>query len=130
VRDVFVEQTEMSSPDLDRGIRINTNSLRGGVIENVFVRDVEIGETGAAIHVDLNYEEGAAGPFLPVVRNILVERLSVHQARHAFFVRGLDVAPVRGLVVRDSVFREVGSASVLEHVEDLLLRNVVIQPAK
>ncbi len=44
VRDVFVEQTEMSSPDLDRGIRFKTNAVRGGVIENVFVRDVEIGD--------------------------------------------------------------------------------------
>ncbi len=127
VRDVFVEQTEMSSPDLDRGIRIKTNAVRGGVIENVFVRDVEIGETGAAIHIDMQYEEGANGPFVPVVRNILVERLTVRQARYAFFVRGLLGAPVRGLVVRDSSFLSVSRGSVLEHVEDLLLENVVIE---
>ncbi|MCJ7755761.1 MAG: glycoside hydrolase family 28 protein, partial [Thermoanaerobaculales bacterium] len=42
-RDVFVEQNQMSSPELDRGIRFKTNAVRGGVIENVFVRDVEIG---------------------------------------------------------------------------------------
>lgn len=130
VRDVFVERTEMSSPELDRGIRIKTNAMRGGVIENLFVRDVELGETGAAIHIDMQYEEGADGPFLPVVRNIQVERLSVRQARYALFARGLSVAPVRGLVVRDSVFHQVGSASVLEHVEDLLLHDVVIQPAE
>ncbi|MDY7094841.1 MAG: glycoside hydrolase family 28 protein [Acidobacteriota bacterium] len=130
VRDVFVEQTHMSSPELDRGIRIKTNAVRGGVIENVFVRDVEIGETGAAIHIDMQYEEGADGPFRPVVRNLLIERLTVDRAEHAFFVRGLDVAPVRGLEVRDSVFRAVGSASVLDHLEDLVLRDVVIQPAE
>lgn len=62
-----------------------------------------------------------AGPFLPVVRNVLVERLTVRQARSAVFARGPSVSPVRGLVIRDSAFREVGSASVLEHVEDLLL---------
>ena len=36
----------MSSPDLERGIRLKTNAVRGGTIENVFVRDVEIGEVG------------------------------------------------------------------------------------
>jgi polygalacturonase len=127
VRDVFVEHTEMSSPDLDRGIRFKTNAVRGGVIENVFVRDVEIGETGAAIDIDMQYEEGAAGPFVPVVRNILVERLTVRQARYAFFIRGLPGAPVRGLVVRDSSFDAVTRGSVLDHVEDLLLHNVVIR---
>jgi polygalacturonase len=130
VRDVFVEQTHMSSPELDRGIRIKTNAVRGGVIENVFVRDVQIGETGAAIHIDMQYEEGADGPFQPVVRNLQVDRLTVERAEHAFVVLGLEVAPVRGLVVRDSVFRQVGSASVLENLEDLVLRDVVIQPAE
>jgi len=129
VRDVFVERNEMSSPDLDRGIRFKTNAVRGGVIENVFVRDVEIGETGSAIDINMQYEEGADGPFMPVVRNILVERLTVRQARYAFFVRGLPEAPVRGLVVRDSSFHAVSRGSVLEHVEDLLLQNVVIQPS-
>jgi polygalacturonase len=129
VRDVFVEQTEMSSPELDRGIRFKTNAVRGGVIENVFVRDVEIGETGSAIDIDMQYEEGAAGPFTPVVRNIIVERLTVRQARFAFFLRGLPGAPVRGLVVRDSSFNAVSRGSLLEHVEDLLLQNVVIQPS-
>ncbi|MCJ7755117.1 MAG: glycosyl hydrolase family 28 protein, partial [Thermoanaerobaculales bacterium] len=127
VRDVFVEQTVMSSPDLDRGIRFKTNTVRGGVIENVFVRDVEIGETGSAIDIDLLYEEGANGDFMPVIRNILVERLTVHLARYAFFIRGLEGAPVQGLVVRDSSFLAVSGGSVLEHVEDLLLHNVVIR---
>ena len=128
-RDVFVEQNEMSSPELDRGIRFKTNAVRGGVIENVFVRDVEIGETGSAIDIDMQYEEVAAGDFMPMIRNILVERLTVRQARYAFFIRGLEGAPLRGLVVRDSSFHSVSSGSVLEHVEDLLLQNVVIQPA-
>ncbi|CAM5214607.1 glycoside hydrolase [Alishewanella longhuensis] len=28
----------MSSPNLARGIRIKTNSVRGGLIENVYIR--------------------------------------------------------------------------------------------
>ncbi len=64
-RDVFVEQCEMSSPDLERGLRIKTNAMRGGVVENVFVRDVTIGEVGNAIDIDMLYEEGAAGTLPP-----------------------------------------------------------------
>jgi hypothetical protein len=61
--------------------------------------------------------------------HILVERLTVRQARHAFFIRGLEAAPVRGLVVRDSSFLAVERSSVLEHVEDLLLERVAIEPS-
>jgi polygalacturonase len=130
VRDVFVERSEMSSPDLERGIRFKTNAMRGGTIENVFVRDVEIGETGSALDIDMLYEEGAAGSFTPVVRNILIERLSVRSAKYAFFIRGLPSSPVRGVVVRDSALRGVTRGSRLEHVEDLVLRNVVLEPAQ
>ena len=129
VRDVFVEKTVMSSPDLERGIRFKTNAMRGGTIENVFVRDVEIGEVGSAIDIDMLYEEGASGAFFPVVRNLQVDRMTVRKARYAFFVRGLDASPVAGVSVRDSVFRDVAEGSRLEHVEELLLRNVVLEPA-
>jgi polygalacturonase len=130
VRDVFVLKCTMNSPDLERGIRIKTNAMRGGVVENVFVRDVEIGEVGSAVDVDMLYEEGAAGSFIPVVRNLRIDRLAVAKATFAFFIRGLETSPVRDVVVRDSVFRAVGRGSRLEGVSDLVLRNVVLQPAK
>jgi polygalacturonase len=129
VRDVFVERSTMSSPRLERGIRVKTNATRGGTIENVFVRDVEIGEVGSAVDVDMAYEEGAAGAFVPVVRNLRVERLTVGKARYAFFIRGLQRSPATGLSVRDSVFHDVAEGSRLEHVEELVLRNVVLEPA-
>jgi polygalacturonase len=128
VRDVFVERCVMSSPDLERGIRVKTNAMRGGTIENVFVRDVEIGETGSAIDIDMLYEEGADGGFIPVVRNLVVDRMTVGRAAYAFFIRGLEASPVRGLLVRDSSFRGVAKGSRLEHVEYLVLRNVVLEP--
>jgi polygalacturonase len=130
VRDVFVERTRMSSPDLARGIRLKTNAVRGGTIENVFVRDVEIGEVGSAIDVDMLYEEGAGGAHLPTVRNLLVERLTVGKAVHAFFVRGLPASPVRGVVVRDSAFRDVRQGSRLEWLADLSLHGVVMEPSR
>jgi polygalacturonase len=128
VRDVFVEASEMTSPELERGIRIKTNAVRGGVIERLYVRDVTIGEVGSALEIDMLYEEGAAGGFVPVVRDLLLERMTVGKARYALFLRGLPISPVRGLVVRDSAFRGVAKGSRLEHIEDLALHNVVLEP--
>jgi unsaturated rhamnogalacturonyl hydrolase len=129
VRDVFAEKLVMSSPELERGIRLKTNAMRGGVIENVFVRDIEIGEVGSAIDIDLLYEEGARGSFPPTVRNVRIERMTVKKATYAFFVRGLPQAPVRGLTVLDSTFAGVAKGSLIQGLEDLVLRNVRIEPA-
>src|SRR5690606_10431762 len=88
VRNVFAEGNRMSSPDLERGIRIKTNSVRGGVLENIYVRDTTIGEVRDAIVIDFYYEEGDSGQFDPLVRNIEIENLVCEHARRAFAIRG------------------------------------------
>jgi polygalacturonase len=128
-RDVSGERCAMSSPDLDRGLRIKTNAMRGGVVENVFLRDIEIGQVGSAIDIDMLYEEGASGPFVPVVRNVRVERMTVTRARHALFVRTLPGSPVTGLAVRDSAFRGLSGGNRLEGVLGLVLDGVTFEPA-
>ena len=42
-KNLWVENCEMDSPNLDRVIRIKTSSARGGIIENVYVRNVNVG---------------------------------------------------------------------------------------
>src|SRR5690606_1750544 len=49
VRNVFVENCTMDSPNLDRGLRFKNNAVRGGVLENVFMRNVTIGRVGEAV---------------------------------------------------------------------------------
>lgn len=128
-RDVFVEKCGMSSPELERGLRIKTNAVRGGVVENVFVRDVTIGEVGSAIDVDMLYEEGAKGSFLPTVRNVRVERMSVAKAGYALSLRAIEGAPIRGLSVKESVFGNVEKGNRIEGTVDVDLVNVTILPA-
>ncbi len=116
VRDVFAERNTMSSPDLERGLRLKTNAARGGVIENIFMRDTEIGEVGSAIDVDMLYRSRTRIchiTFIPVVRNVRVERLTVNKAAFALSIVGLESSPVGGIVIRDSVFRNVSRGNRL-----------------
>jgi polygalacturonase len=132
VRDVFAERNTMSSPDLERGLRIKTNLARGGVVENIFMRDTEIGEVGSAVDVEMVYQQATddvSTPFVPVVRNIVVERLTVARAATALSVVGLEASPVSGLVIRDSVFRNVVRGTRLVWAGRVVLDNVTIEPA-
>ncbi len=66
IRNVFVERCKMSSPHLQRALRIKTNSYRGGVIENIHFSNVTVGQVAeSVIEVDFYYEEGEGGPFKP-----------------------------------------------------------------
>ena len=129
-RNVFAENCRLDSPNLERALRFKSNTLRGGVIENVFVRDIEIGSvTLAPIEIDLLYEPKDSGPFIPEVRNVLVERMRSKSSRHGLYIRGLEKAPIRNVVVRDSAFRGVERGHVIEGAVDLRLERVVTEPA-
>ncbi|MEO5760856.1 MAG: hypothetical protein ABIR28_00965, partial [Vicinamibacteria bacterium] len=81
------------------------------------------------IDIDLLYEEGAKGSFMPTVRNVRVERMTVKKAMYAFFVRGFPGSTVRGVSISDSIFKGVTKGSMITGLEDLILHNVVIEPA-
>lgn len=125
VRNVFVEDCVMSSPDLDRAIRFKTNSHRGGVIENIYVRNVKVGQVKqAVILADFFYEEGDTGKFDPVLRNVVIENLTAGKAPHPLFLRGYERAPIGSITLINCRFEGVEKPSVISHVSRIELINV------
>ena len=58
---------------------------------------------------------------MPVVRNVLVERMHSTMSKHGLYIRGLEKAPIRNLVVRDSSFRGVTDGHLIEGTVELTL---------
>jgi len=128
-RNIFAEKNHLDSPTLERGLRIKTNSARGGIVENIFARDIEIGNVLLApIEIDLRYMS-ESGTFAPTVRNIVVERMHSAHSRHGLYIRALDQAPLQGVIVRDSAFRGVTNGHVIEGVVDLTLTGLTVEAA-
>ena len=131
VRNIFVEDCVMDSPHLDRALRFKSNARRGGVIENVFLRRVEIGEVAEAIlTVDFVYEEGARGSYQPVLRNVVLENITSRASPRVMWVVGFAGAVIEGVRFVDCTFRGVQSAEVLQHAGLISLNHVTIEPAK
>jgi polygalacturonase len=130
-RNVFVEDCRMDSPNLDRALRIKTNSVRGGVIEHVRMRDVEVGEVSdAVIWVYFHYEEGDSGPYTPVVRDIDIRRVSSRKSNFALLLEGYERSPVSGIRIQDCDFDGVRKGNRLAHVSGLELIDVTINGKK
>lgn len=126
-RHVFAERCRMDSPNLERVLRIKTNSVRGGVVEDIYMREIEVGQVSdAAIRVNFLYEEGDAGPYDPVVRNVEVRDLSCARSEYALYLRGYEDSPIRNVRLVDATFEQVAEPSVIEHVVGLELEDVVV----
>src|SRR2546425_3036577 len=58
VRNVFAENCHMDSPNLWIALRFKNNALRGGLLENFYYRNIEVGQVrDAVLTVDFNYED-------------------------------------------------------------------------
>ena len=126
-RRVFAENCVMDSPNLDYALRFKNNALRGGLLEDFYFRDIHVGEVRrAAIACDFNYEEGANGPYRPVLRHIVVERLQAARVNRVLDSEGLPGAPVRDIRLSDCRFDGVTDPSIVRFTQGLVLDDVIV----
>ena len=124
-RNIFAEDCTMNSPSLDRALRLKNNAMRGGLIENVYMRNTQVGEVSdAVLQIDFLYEEGARGPYTPVARNIEMRNVVSKKSRFALNLRGLPNAPIENVRIEDCTFDNVEKGNIVEHVKGLTLKNV------
>jgi polygalacturonase/lysophospholipase L1-like esterase len=130
VRNVFAENCRMDSPHLERALRLKTNAVRGGTLENIHMRNVRIGQVSDAIvSIDFNYEEGAAGDFMPTVRNVSVRDVTSAKSNYALYLRGFERAPISNIRLENCTFASVARASVYEYAHDVASSNMRINGA-
>jgi polygalacturonase len=125
VRHVYGERCRMDSPRLDRALRFKTNSVRGGTIEHVYMRDVTVGEVAeAVVTADFFYEEGDTGRFPPILRDVEVLRVTSRKSRYALRLRGYAHDPISDVRLIDCTFDGVAEREFLENVTGLRQTNV------
>jgi len=127
VRNLFAENCKLDSQNLDHALRVKNNAMRGGLLEHLHFRNLEVGQVAhAVITIDFNYEEGAKGSFVPVVRDYTVDRLRSAKSKHALDVQGLPSAPVIDLRLTNCTFDNVSEGNIVKNVKNARLDNVKI----
>ncbi len=102
----------------DRGIRIKTRRRRGGVMCNIEASDIYMENVICPISINMFYHCGSDEANLyslekqplredtPRIANVKIERIEAVGCRSmAAFLAGLPEAPLKNVVVRDSVFK-------------------------
>ncbi|MFF2413678.1 glycoside hydrolase family 28 protein [Bacillus safensis] len=127
VKYVYAENNVMDSPNLDRALRIKTNSVRGGTIEHIYFKNNTVKSLKhEVICIDMMYEEGDAGPHRPVVRYIEVEGLKSSGGRYGVKIAAYAHSPVTHFKMKDCVIDEVAYPLSLEHAVSPAFQKVVI----
>ena len=127
--DIYAEDCEMDSPNLERALRIKSNAKRGGVVKNIYMRNVKIGQVKEAIvKVNLHYQndEAKGYNYQPVVKDIYVDHVTSNKSEYALYLDGLKNSIVKNINIIDCKFNGVKKGNYLNNVEGIHLNNVFI----
>jgi unsaturated rhamnogalacturonyl hydrolase len=121
-RNVFIENCQMSSPDLTCALRIKSNAMRGGILENIFMRNIKVGVVkDSVLQIDLLYEEGPNGAHNPFICNVVMDNISVENAPRILNVRGYPGATIKNVRILNSSFGKITKPDVIENADVQLL---------
>lgn len=134
VQNIFVENCIMNSPNLDRAIRIKTNTKRGGFVKNVYVRNVTVGQVKEAV-LKINLFYGIygvqEGGFMPMVQNINLENIQVDNGgKYGILAKGYAENPIKDISFKDVTIKKVDSIYTLKNVKNLNFDNTFINGQK
>ena len=115
---VFIENCEMSSPNLVCALRLKSNAVRGGILQNIFMRQVNVGQVkDSVLQIDFLYQEGTNGAFHPVARNVVMDHITVAQTPRVLNVRGFPAADISGIRICNSTFHQIKQPDQVENAE-------------
>lgn len=130
VQNVFVENCTMDSPNLDRAIRIKTNTKRGGIVDGVFVRNIKVGkvkESVLRINMSYNIYGNQTGNFIPEIKNIYLENITVEDGgKYAIYADGLENSKIKNVFLDNVRIKKVKEEFLITHMENLKITNTKI----
>lgn len=136
VRNVYVADCTFIGTDV--GLRFKSTRGRGGVVENVYVDNINmINIPGDALIADLYYAvKDAPGAPVPAVteetpsfKNIHISNISCKGAGRAMFLNGLPEMPIENFSVRNMRITDAQKGAFINKVAGITLENIEIETA-
>lgn len=130
VRNVYVRNCKMNSPELERAIRIKTNTLRGGFVENVYVKNIEVGQVKEAfLKINMFYAIYGTqeGDFMPSVRNIHLQDINVENGgEYGILINGRPQSHVQNVTLTNVHIKNADKDLSIENSEPIIFKNTTI----
>lgn len=134
-RNIFVENCSFIGSD--KGLRFKTARGRGGVVENIYVRNIAMRNiVGEAIYFDMYYftkppagvaveEAPAVTEATPQFRNFYINNVVCNGAAKGIFMRGLPEMHVKNIQLSNIVLKVNKGVELIES-SNVLLKNIQV----
>ncbi|MBD3378594.1 glycoside hydrolase family 28 protein [candidate division KSB1 bacterium] len=126
IRNIFVENCSFGVEEPQWAVfNAKSNCDRGGVIEKIYFRNIEVGTCRHLIRMETDYKnvhyDSIAHPFPPVFRDMIFQDVTCKETLdEAFFIEGLIQEPVRDILLKDiTILDAKGPEKQLKYVKDI-----------
>lgn len=127
---VFAENCTMDSPHLERAVRIKSNSVRGGIVEHIYVRDLDVVQVKEAVlKINMFYARERDNN-IPSVRNILLENVNAGKSEFGIWIEAYDEKPASNIMLKNCDFTNVENNNHINNTSNLIYENVQINGKK
>jgi len=138
-RNIFVSNCTFIGTDI--GLRFKTTRGRGGVVENIFIKDIAMKDIlHEAILFDMYYGGKSPGEAddindqavvpvteaTPSFRKFYVDNVVCNGAEKALMIRGLPEMGIKDIHIENSTFKTVKGANVIE-AQYIFLKNIHLE---
>ncbi|HOF42925.1 MAG TPA: glycoside hydrolase family 28 protein [Candidatus Moranbacteria bacterium] len=130
VKNVLIENCKIDRADF--GFHIKSVRGRGGSVENILIRDIEINKIKNEIfRLDMQYNRtnNVSNENLPTFRDIHFKNISCQKADLAFFLRGLPEKPIES-VSFENITAYAKQEMKKENIVDEIFKDISIKTEK
>ena len=124
VRNVYMEDCRVGK--VSSAIYFKANLDRGGMVENVWVKNIEVEDVSALIRFTTDYHGYRGNHYPPVFRNFLIEDVACRHAGIAIDAVGVPDAPLRNITLRNIEVDKADKVKDIRYTENWTMENVLV----
>jgi polygalacturonase len=120
MRNIYISTCVMR--DVETILDLKSNLDRGGVIENVRVWDLTVGTSETVFEVTTVYHGYMGGSFVPLIRDIRLDGVTVKRSKRGLVIKGSEQSPVQDVTIDGLVVDSVDLPQQISHAKGVVVR--------
>jgi polygalacturonase len=126
VRNIYMENCQIG--EAKSTIYFKSNLDRGGIIENVFVRNIKVDKAStAAIRFESNYKGHRGNNYPPIFKNFYIEDVTCQRADHyGLYAVGVKDVPISNVSLKNIFIHSAEIPFFVQYISDFKLVNVSV----
>ena len=127
IENVFGENCNFDSPDLEMALRFKTNPARGGYIKDVFIRNCSVKTAQVGVHMTLRYQSNGAmtGSAIPKIHDIHIQDCTFSNlTKRPIFIEGWSPeSQITDVSISGCSFLQAAQDSIITNASSIDLSN-------